>query len=123
MPFFEESSGTKSLFVLLRRLLPVLQSGGLAIIDKIDNDLHPHMLPVILELFKFEHTNPKNAQIIFTCHTPEVLNILKKHQVYLVEKTDLHSEAWRLDEMSGIRVDDNLYAKYYAGALGATPII
>lgn len=123
LPFFEESSGTKSLFVLLRRLLPVLQSGGLAIIDEIDNDLHPHMLPVILELFKFEHTNPKNAQIIFTCHTPEVLNILKKHQVYLVEKTDLHSEAWRLDEMSGIRVDDNLYAKYYAGALGATPNI
>jgi AAA15 family ATPase/GTPase len=123
LPFFEESSGTKSLFVLLRRLLPVLQSGGLAIIDEIDNDLHPHMLLVILELFKFEHTNPKNAQIIFTCHTPEVLNILKKHQVYLVEKTDLHSEAWRLDEMSGIRVDDNLYAKYYAGALGATPNI
>jgi AAA15 family ATPase/GTPase len=123
LPFFEESSGTKSLFVLLRRLLPVLQSGGLAIIDEIDNDLHPYMLPVILELFKFEHTNPKNAQIIFTCNTPEVLNILKKHQVYLVEKTDLHSEAWRLDEMSGIRVDDNLYAKYYAGALGATPNI
>ncbi len=123
LPFFEESSGTKSLFVLLRRLLPVLQSGGLAIIDEIDNDLHPHMLPVILELFKFEHTNPKNAQIIFTCHTPEILNLLKKHQVYLVEKNNLHSEAWRLDEMSGLRVDDNLYAKYYAGALGATPNI
>lgn len=123
LPFFEESSGTKSLFVLLRRLLPVLQSGGLAIIDEIDNDLHPHMLPVILELFKFEHTNPKNAQVIFTCHTPEILNLLKKHQVYLVEKNNLHSEAWRLDEMSGLRVDDNLYAKYYAGALGATPNI
>ena len=123
LPFFEASSGTKSLFVLLRRILPILQSGGLAIIDEIDNDLHPHMLPIILELFKFEHTNPNNAQIIFTCHTPEVLNLLKKHQVYLVEKTNLHSEAWRIDEMSGIRVDDNLYAKYYAGALGATPNI
>lgn len=123
LPFFEESSGTKSLFILLRRLLPVLQSGGLAIIDEIDNDLHPHMLPVILELFKFEHTNPKNAQVIFTCHTPEILNLLKKHQVYLVEKNNLHSEAWRLDEMTGLRVDDNLYAKYYAGALGATPNI
>ncbi|MCB9097754.1 MAG: AAA family ATPase, partial [Arcobacter sp.] len=72
LPFFEESSGTKSLFVLLRRLLPILQSGGLAIIDKIDNELHPLMLPVILELFKFEHTNPKNAQVVFTCHTPEI---------------------------------------------------
>lgn len=123
LPFFEESSGTKSLFVLLRRLLPILQSGGLAIIDKIDNELHPLMLPVILELFKFEHTNPKNAQVVFTCHTPEILNLLKKHQVYLVEKTDLHSSAWRLDKMSRLRVDDNLYAKYYAGALGATPNI
>ena len=62
---FEESSGTKSLFVLLRRLLPVLQSGGLAIIDKIDNELHPHMLPVILRAFKFEHTNPKMLKLFY----------------------------------------------------------
>ena len=121
LPFFDESSGTKSLFVQLRRLLPILEVGGIAIIDELDNDLHPHMLPILIELFKFEHTNPNNAQIIFTCHTPEILNILKKHQIYLVEKENLQSEAWRLDEMSGLRSDDNLYAKYYAGSLGATP--
>ena len=121
LPFFDESSGTKSLFVQLRRILPILEVGGIAIIDELDNDLHPHMLPILIELFKFEHTNPNNAQIIFTCHTPEILNILKKHQIYLVEKENLQSEAWRLDEMSGLRSDDNLYAKYYAGSLGATP--
>jgi AAA15 family ATPase/GTPase len=121
LPFFDESSGTKSLFVQLRRILPILEVGGIAIIDELDNDLHPHMLPILIELFKFEHTNPNNAQIIFTCHTPEILNILKKHQIYLVEKENLKSEAWRLDEMSGLRSDDNLYAKYYAGSLGATP--
>lgn len=121
LPFFDESSGTKSLFVQLRRILPILEVGGIAIIDELDNDLHPHMLPILIELFKFEHTNPNNAQIIFTCHTPEILNILKKHQIYLVEKENLQSEAWRLDEMAGLRSDDNLYAKYYAGSLGATP--
>jgi len=121
LPFFDESSGTKSLFVQLRRILPILEVGGIAIIDELDNDLHPHMLPILIELFKFEHTNPNNAQIIFTCHTPEILNILKKHQIYLVEKENLQSEAWRLDEMNGLRSDDNLYAKYYAGSLGATP--
>ncbi|WP_250656068.1 AAA family ATPase [Alkalimarinus coralli] len=121
LPFFEESSGTQSAFVLLRRILPVLENGGVAIIDEIDNDLHPHMLPHILELFKFEHTNPRQAQIIFTCHTPEVLNLLKKHQAYLVEKIDQQSEAWRLDEVTGLRADDNLYAKYMAGALSAVP--
>ena len=121
LPLFEESSGTQSAFVLLRRILPVLENGGVAVIDEIDNDLHPHMLPHILELFKFEHTNPHQAQLIFTCHTPEVLNLLKKHQVYLVEKNDQRSDAWRLDEVIGLRADDNLYAKYMAGALSAVP--
>ena len=123
LPFFEESSGTKSAFVMLRKILPVLEHGGVAIIDEIDNDLHPHMLGSILELFKFKHTNPYNAQIIFTCHTPEVLNQLKKHQLYLVEKDSLFSETWRLDEMVGLRADDNIYAKYQSGALGGVPNI
>lgn len=121
LSFFEESSGTKSVFVLLKKVLAVLEQGGLAIIDEIDNDLHPHMLPIILDLFKFEHTNLNQAQVIFTCHTPEVLNLLKKHQIYLVEKNDLVSEAWRLDSMVGLRVDDNIYAKYQAGSLGGIP--
>lgn len=121
LPFSEESNGTQSAFVLLGRILPVLIDGGLAVIDEIDNDLHPHMLNYILELFKFEHTNPHQAQLIFTCHTPEVLNLLQKHQIYLVEKNHQKSEAWRLDDVIGLRADDNLYAKYMAGALSAVP--
>lgn len=119
--FMEESSGTKSAFVLLARLLPVLANGGVAVIDEIDNDLHPHMLPHLLDLFKYDETNPHNAQIVFSCHTPEVLNLLQKHQVYLVEKEELKSDAWRLDDVVGLRADDNLYAKYMAGALEAIP--
>lgn len=123
LPFFDESNGTKSAYVLLRDILPVLKDGGIAIIDEIDNDLHPHMLGTIIELFKFKHTNPYDAQIIFTCHTPEVLNELKKHQLYLVEKEDLFSESWRLDEVVGLRADDNIYAKYQSGSLNAVPNI
>jgi AAA15 family ATPase/GTPase len=119
--FMEESSGTKSAFVLIAQLLPVLEAGGVAVIDEIDNDLHPHMLPHILELFKSKSTNPHDAQLIFSCHTPEVLNLLQKHQLYLVQKDDLESDAWRLDDVVGLRADDNLYAKYMAGALEAVP--
>ena len=121
LPFFEESSGTKSAYVLLRDILPILESGGVVIFDELDNDLHPHMVEKIIELFKFEYSNPHNAQLIFSCHTPEILNILKKHQVYLVEKDNLCSETWRLDEVKGLRSDDNIYAKYMAGALSAIP--
>ena len=119
--FFQESNGTQSAFNLLSLILPVLQNGGIAIIDELDNDLHPHLLQEIFNLFRSEYTNPHNAQLIFTCHTPEVFNILNKHQIYLVEKIDQKSEAWRLDEVEGIRNDDNLYAKYMAGAFSAVP--
>ncbi|SQH76086.1 conserved protein of unknown function, containing ATPase domain [Shewanella benthica] len=121
LPFFDESSGTKSVYVLLRRILPVLESGGIAVLDEIDNDLHLHMLLKVIELFKFKHSNPKNAQLIFTCHTHEIMNTLKKHQLYLVEKIDHRSEAWRLDEVVGLRADDNIYGKYQSGALGGVP--
>lgn len=121
LSFFEESSGTQSAFVLVERLLTALEQGGLAVIDEIDNDLHPHLMPRILDWFRFEHSNPHQAQLIFTCHTPEVLNRLQKHQIYLCEKQEQCSTAWRLDEVVGLRADDNLYAKYMAGALGAVP--
>jgi hypothetical protein len=122
LPFPMESSGTQGALVLLHRLLPVLQSGGLAVVDEFENDLHPHMLEPILDLFASPTTNPHGGQLLFTCHAMEVLNLLHKSQVMLVEK-DAHNEssAWRLDSVEGIRSDDNFYAKYMAGAYGAVP--
>jgi hypothetical protein len=122
LAFVDESSGTQGAFVLLSRLLPALAQGALAVIDEFENDLHPHMLEPILDLFASPVTNPHRAQLLFTCHAMEVLNILHKSQVMLVEK-DEHNEssAWRLDSVEGIRSDDNFYAKYMAGAFGAVP--
>ena len=91
--------------------------------DELDNDLHPHLLPRLLDLFKHKHSNPHDAQIIFSCHTPEILNLLYKHQVYMVQKNNQESESWRLDEVTGLRADDNIYAKYMSGALDAVPNI
>ena len=122
LPFAVESSGTQSAFVLLSLLLQVLEIGGLAVIDEFENDLHPHMLEPILDLFANPRTNPHRAQLIFTCHAIEVLNMVNKAQVILVEKDDFcESSVCRLDAVSGIRNDDNFYAKYMAGAYGAVP--
>ncbi len=47
---------------------------------------------------------------------------LHKGQIVLVEKNaDCESDAWRMDEIKGIRVDENIYAKYMAGVYGAVP--
>ena len=124
LPFWYESSGTQAAFVLLEKILPALEHGGIVIIDEIEADLHPEMITAILDLFIDPDRNPHNAQIIFTCHAHEILNDLQKDQVLLVEKDpDGFSEAWRLGDMRGVRRDDNLYAKYRAGAYGAVPKI
>lgn len=122
--FMDESSGTQGAFVLLSRLLQALSCGGLAVIDEFESDLHPHMLEPILDLFANPKTNPHQAQLLFTCHAAEVLGLLHKSQIMLVEKNDAcESAAWRMDAVKGIRTDDNFYAKYMAGAYGAVPRI
>jgi hypothetical protein len=40
----QESSGTQAAYILLSRLLPVLINGGVAVIDELESDLHPHIL-------------------------------------------------------------------------------
>jgi AAA15 family ATPase/GTPase len=124
LPFAFESSGTKNMFVLLHFLLPAIMQGGIAVIDELEIDLHPHALPPIIELFANPVTNPKNSQLIFTSHSLEILNHLEKEQIILIEKKqECRSELYRLDELKGIRREDNIYAKYMAGAYGAVPNI
>ena len=123
LPFYLESSGTQGAFVLLANLLAALEIGGLAVIDEFENDLHPHMLEPILDLFANPSTNPHQAQLLFTCHAMEVLNLVHKSQVMLIQKNaDCESTASRMDAVEGIRSDDNFYAKYMAGAYGAVPM-
>lgn len=121
LPFAQESSGTKTAFALLVPFLSALSTGGVVAWDELESDLHPHMIEPLLDLFSNPETNPKNAQIIFTCHAVEVLRLLQKAQIMLVEKDGVESCAWRLDAMEGVRSDDNRMAKYLAGAYGAVP--
>lgn len=122
LPLSAESEGTQSGFILLGMILPILERGGLAVIDELESNLHPHMLMAILDLFASPVSNKNNAQLLFTCHALEMLNVLHKSQIVFVEKdTFCESHSWRLDDIEGVRLNDNYYAKYMAGAYGAIP--
>lgn len=125
LPLLYESRGTQNLFILLHKILPILKSGGIAVFDEFDADLHPLMLPELVDMFASKTSNPKNAQLIFSTHHLEILNRLDKYQIVLVEKNaEKHAtEVFRLDEIRGVRADDNYYSKYIAGAYGAIPEI
>lgn len=122
LPIQYESSGTKQLFVLSKSILLVLENGGIAILDEFDVNLHPEIVLALSDLFIQPETNPHNAQLLFSSHNHRILSKLDKYQIVLIEKNEKgESEAWRLDDMSGVRADDNYYEKYVAGTYGAVP--
>ncbi|XZG70641.1 AAA family ATPase [Chitinibacteraceae bacterium HSL-7] len=116
-----ESSGTQSMFALLSAILPVLRKGGIAVIDELEADLHPHMVQAVLDLFLQPEFNPHGAQLLCTTHAAELISQLHKPQIVLVEKVDGYSECWSLRDMHGIDSRDNYAAKYLAGAYGGVP--
>ena len=122
LPADRESSGTRRLFILFEAFIHVLTTGGIAMIDEMESDLHPHLIPTIFSLFTDPEINDKHAQFFFSCHHVEMLNHLQKEQIYLVQKReDCVSEAYRLDEVKGVRREENFFANYNSGCYGAIP--
>lgn len=71
----------------------------------------------MISKFQSPETNPGHAQLIFTTHDTELLNmeIIRKDQVYFVDK-DRHSggsELFNLKEFQ-VRTNDNIRKAYMA---------
>ena len=117
-----ESSGTRRLFMLFESFIKILSSGGMAVIDEMESDLHPHLIPTIVDLFKNPEINTKHGQLFFTCHHMEMLNHLLKEQIFLVHKdAQCLSETYRLDTLKAVRREENFFANYNSGRYGAIP--
>ena len=120
LDFFNESNGTQRILVLLEKVFRIIDSGGFLISDEIESSIHPIVVREIINLFSDKTLNKKNAQILFSTHIPLLLDDRNKTQIYLVEKNeDLATEIYRLDEVEGVRNDDNFCNKYLMGAYGA----
>lgn len=120
----DESSGTKKLMSLAPAVESVLQKGGVLLVDEIERELHPALVNFILSKFQSKRTNPQGAQIIFTTHNTELLNLelLRKDQIYLVDKrSDTGvSELYSISDFS-TRTTDNIRKGYLIGKFGAVP--
>lgn len=122
----QESVGTKILYALGGLILFVLESGGIIIVDELDNSLHHKLSKFLIKLFHVPKSNPKNAQIIFATHDTTLLNweLFRKDQIYFTEKdkygeTDLFS-AQDFDSVK----DDSPFDKWYLqGTFGGEPNI
>lgn len=117
-----ESQGTTRFYNIFPYIYFVLVNGGLAVIDEFDNDIHALLIPELLTMFQSVETNPRDGQIIMSCHMPTILEYLEKEEIYFTEKDDVgQTQVYGLKDVQGVRRETNLYAKYLAGAFGAIP--
>ncbi len=125
MTFYDQSSGVKSLYLQLGRYKTVLDKGGILALDEFDINLHPDLLPMLIDFFEDEKKNINNAQLIFTTHNSEIMDELGKYRVVLVNKTENESFLYRLDEIPGdiLRNDRSISSVYNAGKIGGKPKI
>ena len=119
-----ESQGTQKFFTLFPYINYVLEAGGLLVLDEIDNDIHPTLMPEIIGWFHDERTNLHNAQLIMACHNASLLEHLPKEEIYFTEKSpDGRTQVYGLKDITGVRRVDNYYKKYLGGVFGAVPNI
>jgi hypothetical protein len=76
IPLKEESAGTRRFIEIFLRLHYALKLGSIAIIDELDHELHPLLLPELLRWFSDPSRNPLGAQLFFTAYNPALLDQL-----------------------------------------------
>lgn len=120
----EESEGTQNFIRLAPTLRQAIRTGHIAIIDELDNDLHPMLISEIFDWFHSQENNPRYAQFFITAHNTALLEGLEKEEIYLVEKSDDGAtDIYGVQDIKGLRREPNLYKQYMRGALGALPRI
>lgn len=121
--FADESLGTVKLFTALPYLFNVLESGGVLVVDELENGLHLSLAKEIISLFTSELTNPLNAQLICTSHQPLLLDgNYRRDQVWISHK-DSHGrcQLQRMSDLKTPRAKVNLANRIIEGAMGCNP--
>ena len=122
----EESDGTNSYFKLIGIVKEVLDEGTPLVVDKLDAHLHPLLTKHLVSLFNSVEFNPNGAQLIFTSHITNLLDldVLRRDQIWFAEKDELTAatDLFSLQAFS-IRKDTKLEKGYLIGHYGAIPFI
>jgi len=122
----EESDGTRKVFALAGPWLDTLENGYVLVIDELHDNLHPHIVKYLVNLFHSPDTNPKSAQLLFTTHDTSILDqeVLRRDQIWFCRKRKNSStELYPLTDLSTRKEVENLERGYLSGRYGALPYI
>jgi energy-coupling factor transporter ATP-binding protein EcfA2 len=121
----KESDGTQAYFSVLGPLLASFRNGEVLLIDELESSLHPKLVRELVRLFNSPELNQKGAQIIFTTHITNLLDLglLRRDQIWFTEKT--REGATKLYPLTDFqpRPNQNIELGYLGGRFGAVPYL
>jgi hypothetical protein len=124
LDFDQESDGTQKFFSLTGPWIDTLDHGKVLVVDELHDNLHPHLVKFLVDLFHNNQTNPENAQLLFSTHETSILSqdVFRRDQIWFCEKDDQQtSRLFPLSDFSPRKGVENLERSYLAGRYGALP--
>ena len=118
-----ESVGTIAFLGVVADVLVALRDGAVLAVDEIDRSLHPALVREIVHMFADSELNKKGAQLLFTAHTPQLMDDLRRDQIWLTTKR--RDGATRVEPLSdySVRKNERKSVGYELGRYGAVPYV
>ncbi len=119
-----ESNGTKRLMIILSYLLTTIRTGGVAIVDEIEESMHTLLVQELLKLFNDKDLNKTKSQIIFTTHNTDLLSdsSLRRSQIAVVSQRGFSgTQVRRLIDIPEVKQTDDFRQDYLNGYYDALP--
>lgn len=82
------SEGTVKGIIMFACALVVLLNGTTLMIDEIENSFHKNLIEHLVMLFMDKRINTKNAQLMFSTHYAEVLNVVRRSDGIFILKNE-----------------------------------
>ena len=118
-----ESIGTLAFLGVVADVLVALRDGAVLSVDEIDRSLHPALAHELIAMFADAELNKKNAQLLFTSHTPQLMDQLRRDQIWLTTKWE--SGVTTLEPLTdySVRKNERKSVGYGLGRYGAVPYV
>jgi AAA15 family ATPase/GTPase len=83
------SNGTKKGLIMFALTIAMLKLGGSLIIDEIENSFHKNLVENIVMIFNDKRINKNKANLIFSTHYVEILDIFRRRDnIYIMKKDE-----------------------------------
>ncbi|HCJ01522.1 MAG TPA: hypothetical protein DHV31_01385 [Clostridiales bacterium] len=120
----EESNGIRKLFDIICPIINILRTGKVLVYDEIETSLHESIAKELIKLFL---ANSFNAQLVFTTHDTNLLDLslLRRDQIWFTELSpeDRSTQLYSLSDINNVRKDENIAKGYIKGKYGAIPML